>query len=277
MSYFGTYFDLEDTSQYKYILINNDTVWYIGKPEKDILFLPAGNEHALYTDTSQYYRSNVTASFQFRLRLFSGVVCCFDFSHKYDFEPNKDGSILETSYDNGTTWQNIVDDPYIMDNPNEIYGLYTSQDTVAVYNYKPGFTGLYSEGGECGICWLNNVNNDTLLIRFTFASDSFDAGNEGWMLDYFYFWTMIWDPVHESSELSDVKLFPNPSTDQLTIQAPYSTFSRFEVYSVAGDLLLKREGHDMQTVDVSSLEPGIYLLRCYGPAAKPQTFKFRKL
>ena len=58
-----TEISFEDTTEYKYVYISNDTVWYIAKPQKkELLSLPSSfDEYAIFTDTNQYYKSNYEA------------------------------------------------------------------------------------------------------------------------------------------------------------------------------------------------------------------------
>jgi hypothetical protein len=51
--------NFEDTSEYKYVSIDTNSIWYVTKPEKQILFLPSNypdlGAYAIISDTNDYY------------------------------------------------------------------------------------------------------------------------------------------------------------------------------------------------------------------------------
>jgi len=274
--YFNGTLDLEDTSQFKYILIDTVNFWFIGNPEKDSLSLPSVHgKNLLYTDTSIFHRSNVKSSIQFRLIRYGGSVHCIRFYQKYDFEKNVDGSLLETSHDNGQTWQNIIFDPVITENlREEYYTFYKSTDTISSFGGQPGFTGKFLSGGYSEICWFDEGFFDTMLVRFTFASDSVDSGNEGWLLDDFNFGIIIEDYIKLHADIPVIQAFPNPALNRIAIQGNAAPINKIEDFSPAGKLI-SSHFYD-QELDISFLTPGVYFLRCYTALNDSFTIKFCK-
>jgi len=256
----------EYTSQYQFIQFSNDSVWFIGEPEKDRLSLPGSlGSNAIFTDTIRFYKKSNYASFQFRLRLV-GSIHCFEFYQKYDFEDQKDGGIIETSYDGGNTWQNIIHDENIMNNinPHELYNLYGENDTIAAFGGQPGFTGTFLEGGYFGICWYEYEHYlDTFLLRFTFASDSADTENEGWLLDDFSFWTPVEDKIRADFNTGKLLIWPNPAINEIHLDSGYpARITKIEIYSFLGNLISEKYVYS-ETIDISDLNPGFYILRCF--------------
>ena len=133
--------NFEDTSEYKFFSNDTNNVWHIGKPQKDILFLPSNHpylgKYAIVTDTIDCYPDSIHASFQFKLTLGEGDEYEISFSHKYDFEEKSDGGIIETSFDHGHTWYNILTDPKTQDRITHLYNFYSLTDTISSNNNQP--------------------------------------------------------------------------------------------------------------------------------------------
>jgi len=60
-----------------------------------------------------------------------------------------------------------------------------------------------------------------------------------------------------------VKIYPNPVKDVITISMDDFNDVKLEIYSVLGKILLKKESLSSNTLDVSFLKEGIYLLKIY--------------
>lgn len=279
MDAIGSNISFEDVSDSNFISIDTNKVWYIAKPQKDILYIPTDHpslgEYAIFTDTSQFYDTNTISSFQFQLYLDYIDFYDIDFYQKYDFEPNKDGGIIETSYDNGETWQNLLFDHTIMDYSLG-YLLYDINDTIKAFNNEPGFTGIFSDGGTFGIRWQNyDMAGDTMLLRFTFASDSVDTENEGWLLDDFDFGGGL-VPVENLPGNSGITLFPNPATSYINLNIRDSNLSQVDIVSFTGELLYSFKYNGNESIDISFLEPGIYFIRCRDISGHIQAYKLLK-
>ncbi|MBA7532480.1 hypothetical protein ES705_24706 [subsurface metagenome] len=184
------------------------------------------------------------------------------FYQKYDFEEFADGGIIETSYDKGLTWQNILFDTLIQNNLVESINLYEADDTINSYDNQPGFTGLQSDMNLVVIDFEANRNYyDTMSLKFTISTDSYDAQNEGWLLDGFYF-AGITVGIEASVNNSGVKISPNPSSDLLSIYSETNSITTVEIFSLDGKKLLSENSYEIRSVDISKLQPGIYLILC---------------
>jgi len=260
----GGSLDLEDSVQYQYIKIDTNHVWFISKAEKQILFsITPNNNHSLITDTAAYYKSNVISSFNFKLCLDEGNFYNIQFWHKYDFEQNTDGGIIETSYDNGNTWQNIIYDTVIQNNIEDIVNFYDTSDTIISLDNQPGFTGLQSEYLASYIQFTANPDMylDTMLLRFTIATDSVDSNNEGWMLDDFTFGGG-YVALKDRQLNSEPFLYPNPTQAMLIIKSEKQDISQVSVLSVKGDTIIEKTGNNITSINIESLMPGYYLIIC---------------
>jgi hypothetical protein len=262
----------------QYVQIDTNRIWFIAPLKKERIILPSGSgENAIMTDTSQFYPPDGYASFQFKLAIGFFDYRTILFWMGYDFEQNKDGGTIETSYDDGETWNNLIFDTAIMNHtiPAEVF-LYDEFDTIAALGNRPGFTGSdYYSGFD--VTWSNRIMpNDTMLLRFTFASDSVDTPFEGWVLDDFNF---IGDYVSIESNTNQLSvfIFPNPTIDLINIFSKAKPIIRVEVLSLVGRLLLVESGFDIKSLSVDSLQPGYYIVRCIGQSGMTSYLKFLKI
>ncbi len=239
LSYGHVEIDFEDTSQYKYILMDT-TVWDSKIPEKNKL---TNNSNAIVTGKSFYYENNLKASFQFKIIFKEADSYELRFHHKYDFEKNKDGGIIETSYDNGIAWQNILFDtllhPFVLDGFNNFYN---ESDTLASYDQQPGYTGLQSEEIISSYHFKidDQLKDQTMLLRFTISSDDNNSSNEGWMIDNFLLIGYMSDYVETQEEFLPLKIFPNPSTKTITVELGETESKNltYKIYDATGRLIL---------------------------------------
>ena len=91
--------------------------------------------------------------------------------------------------------------------------------------------------------------NDDLLLTLT--------NNEG---DLAYFGDVVILSIREINNL-DVSIYPNPVKDILNIDYdPSNEIQSVDVYSLLGELVKKKE-HDINQLDLSSLNSGVYFLK----------------
>ena len=261
----GGHMPLESPDDSQFVKIDTNHVWFITKAEKSILFPNnPSNNHQLVTDTADYYNSNVVSSFNFKLLIEEVDFYWIQFFHKYDFEENKDGGIVETSYDNGETWQNIIYDTVIQNNIIEIINLYDVSDTISSYGNQPGFTGIQSGYLSSYIEFSANPDMylDTMLLRFIISTDPVDAQNEGWMLDDFYFGGGYFESVKDNNSNPGPKLYPNPVESLLIIESKVHNISQVSILSFIGETVIEKKGNNITFVNIDSLEKGCYLVIC---------------
>lgn len=93
---------------------------------------------------------------------------------------------------------------------------------------------------------------------------------------------IYFDEVYGESSISGVQhfseagihLFPNPTTDRLVIDADL-TFSRYEIYTITGELVAEKRVNNENIVDVSTLSAGLYLIKAF-VGQQPYVEKFVK-
>lgn len=66
-----------------------------------------------------------------------------------------------------------------------------------------------------------------------------------------------------AEELNDLNLYPNPTSGSLNIHSKESSLTNIKLYDIAGKLVLDTPiNSEYSSIDLSSLDNGIYILRC---------------
>jgi hypothetical protein len=73
------------------------------------------------------------------------------------------------------------------------------------------------------------------------------------------------------------RIFPNPATTQLHIEGNFAAGTRYQVTDLPGRMLQEGSLQNQQPVDISTLLPGIYLLRLSNDAGPAAVQRFIKL
>jgi hypothetical protein len=195
---------------------DSTNIWQVGVPNKGIFDAAATFPNALLTDTVNFYPPNDTSSFQFAVIpwTFSGILA-LQWKQKLDMDVGLDGGKIETSIDGGLSWQNVFDDPHVYN----------------FYGYQPGnsdtlpsgdlvFSGTDSVWQDIWLCydysWLSFF--DSMMVKFTFISDSTDTQQEGWMIDNLLAHVTLIHTVGESQPDKYLRVYPNPASDRIHIE-----------------------------------------------------------
>jgi hypothetical protein len=207
-------------------------LWQIGKPHKTYFDTAHSGINAILTDTLNAYPPNDTSSFIYVIRNPYTQTCltCMEFWHKYDMDALADQGIIDASYDGGDSWV-VVKDTFI-DNPgsffiwNPDYHANSGNSTSHLL-----ITSGKSDGWiQSGFCWhwflpVNPdsiiSNPDSLLIRFTFISDSIAQSKEGWMIDDIVTSSAGWELCTNTKESylnENITVYPNPFSTQTILQ-----------------------------------------------------------
>ncbi|MGB0167124.1 MAG: T9SS type A sorting domain-containing protein, partial [Luteibaculum sp.] len=151
-------------------------------------------------------------------------------------------------------------------------------DTTVV-DLKDGALALFSSSGtvSAGLKWF--FGDSTVSTERNPSHAYKDEGFYEVLLfgankgcdDYDTVWVKVEDSrivgINEGKK-SSIKLFPNPASNQLKISAAGSNLSNaaFRIYDIAGKTVLSgKTGNTQETaIDVSSLNPGLYILKLQG-------------
>jgi len=244
-----------------------DSIWQIGVPQKTIFNSSNSFPNAILTDTLNSYPSNASATFI--LEIDDEVLWGFPFiqvewQQKLDVEIGVDGGIVEASYDDGVTWQNVLSDtvyrPFVV-------GRYQIDPLV---NGEIGFTGV-SDWSFVGLCWgtpigMHPDDIQSIHLRFTFVSDSNDTNQEGWMIDDFEILGGIIGASTEGNISTEIEVYPNPSDGFINLKLPEVSYDNFilEISNHTGQTVyqenIRNRGFQNHQVLIEDFTSGIYFV-----------------
>lgn len=250
-------------------------LWQIGKPQKPFLNNAHSGINVIITDTINNYPSNDTSSFILIVRNEYTQTCrtCLDFWHKFDMDSLADKGIIDASYDGGNSW--IL----LNDTANEYYFNWNwdFHSSTGNYSIHPIITTGKADGWiQSNFCWIWYfalktdtiiINPDSLMIRFTFISDSINNNQDGWMIDDFAIFS---EPIQNCSSINEkfwrnnITLHPNPCSFQTTIQTDKNfKNSTLTLYNSFGQLMKQIKNISGQTVTLSrdNFPSGLYFIR----------------
>lgn len=244
-----------------------DSLWQIGKPNKELFEEANSIPNALVTDTINSYPTNTAASFILEINEYSTYGFPFlqlEWFQKTDLEEGVDGGVIEASYDSGATWSNIFNDTIYRP---EIVGSYT-WDTL--HNGQAGLTGI-CDWSWMAICWGTSYGIEpnidlTILVRFTLYSDSIQTDQEGWMLDDISIVGGVIGSTRKNIQAEPIDVFPNPSKGIFYINEPFMQNEEVElkIHNLNGTLIWssKEELFSMRDlrIDISNFPAGLYYL-----------------
>jgi hypothetical protein len=260
------YYGFEQPGDSVYEAINHSqigNIWQIGHPQKTTFSAAIYGQNSLVTDTINTYPVNNVSSFQMKIINYGAYLCTYvQFLHRYQTTAGQDGGTIEVSHDNGLTWQNLITDSmYIYDfNCGFSNPPYTINDTVAALG-KPGFSGNSNGNQYVSFNFMprNNfsMQNDTIDLRFTFASDGVNENMDGWMIDDMQVGA-IGEGIQNNSTNSQLSFFPNPSSGIFEIRGGSPMEEKlFSVYDISGKKVFSQEIKN-EKIDLTFLPNGIY-------------------
>jgi hypothetical protein len=235
---------------------NDDNIWQIGQPQKTILNQAWSQPNVIITDTVNNYPINDTSSFYVS---YYDENCGGYMQGRYfcDTDSLNDYGIIELSYDNGQTWINLLTDSSI-----------SIDSRPVLTGSSNGWKGFFI---NFSFSSLNPSSDaDSLLIRFSFISDSIDTQHEGLMFDDLGFCLSV--NTQNRYQLNNLEVFPNPATDVLNFQLEELIDNAdIRIYSTLGQLIETQNINDTNTqFNVSDWQNGMYF---YGIFVEGQLVK----
>lgn len=254
-------------------------LWQIGEPQKTFFNSAFAGTKAILTDTVNYYPANDTSAFIYIIRNPYTQTCetCMEFWHKYDMDTAGDAGIIDASYDGGNSWL-LLKDTFNFPGWSPAFFMWQYD-----YYLSTGLTTphqLITSGTSDGwikslICWnwwipvktdTIIANPDSLMIRFTFISDSVIKNKEGWMIDEIVIYSAGWSNcsgIEENSNKEPVSVFPNPFSSQTTLQTTtLLNHATLKVYNTFGQLVTQLNNLSGQTITLyrDNLPAGLYYI-----------------
>jgi len=252
--------DFENGFEYLQIDTSSQNIWEIAMPSKVFFDSSYSSSKAIITDSINAYPSNNLSYFDIILTQneppipWVGGSLLLSFRHKFDTDTLIDGGFITVSFDQGESWQNIIDPiqsdywVYYGSYPGVSYedefnkNIYTSSDSIML-GHK-GYSGNSGGWINTSMAWLSypvkssqKADLNQQIIRFNFISDSIDNNREGWMIDDIAVYAI--DLGSSTTPLTiqpTVKIFPNPMKEIVTIEAN-KDISRLRIYNQVGQLV----------------------------------------
>ncbi len=257
---------------------SSGNLWQIGTPDKPFFNLAHTGNKAILTDTVNNYPPDNSSSFIYVIRNPYTSTCYtrMEFWHKYDMDTLTDIGVIDASYDGGKSWITVSDtvSPVFADS----YFWWDSDYHAATGNYSPHteITTGKSDGwilSSFNWQWWIPIKYDTiiypldsLMIRFTFTSDSVSTGREGWMIDDIVTMSVSMQScsaINERQGSPSISVFPNPFSAVATIRFDkFLTNASLVLYDSFGRLVKIIDNISGQTVllERSNLPTGIYFI-----------------
>lgn len=253
-----------------------NNLWQIGQPQKIFFDAAHSGLNAIVTDTLNVYPPSSSSSFIYIIPDPYTQTCltCMEFWHKYDMESPDDKGLIHASYDGGNSWV-MVKDTFVQDIGSTFFWNDDYHEINGNATNHPLITTGTSDGWiKSSFCWewyipvsMDTIirNPDTLLIRFTFISDSISDNKEGWMID-----DIVTDAsapcgsVKENVLDAQITVYPNPFSTQSILQSERDLKKAgLSMYNLVGQLVKQWENISTRSIILyrEDLPGGLYFLK----------------
>lgn len=239
---------------------NANNSWQIGVPNKPKIYNAFSQPNVIITDTSNSYPINDTSVFIFTQIDEGGYAKphSSEFSAYYNVNTDSlnDYGKIEISLDKGTTWIDLINDTIY----NSYYTWWSTKPTLT--GNSNGWKGFWVYLAPLGQVF--NVNfGDTILLKFTFISDSIYDGLDGLAFDNFQFCNGF-EGIEEINNNDIISTFPNPVRDLLYIERKrQSNIEKVKIFNSLGQVIYYNDNFfesyiDFKSINISS---GLYYLK----------------
>ncbi len=264
---------------YEYVKIDTSSqnLWQIGIPNKFFFDSAFSAPNAIVTDTVNFYPINNSSYFDLLIGEFNYPVYYWmsfgvEIKHKFDTDTLNDGCYFTVSFDNGKTWDNVINDSScfgLIPNTTGI-NLYTINDTL--FNGEKGFSGKSNAWVTTSFFWSLQVtkNNqefsgDTVILRFNFISDSIQNNKQGWMIDNIKLISNTdYGDIKAMQNFGDINIYPNPFTSytKLYLNKYYRTVE-LNIYNIQGQLVESQKYRNRRIINIyrNKLKTGLYFFK----------------
>ncbi len=241
-------------------LSNPNNIWQIGKPQKGLISNTYSNPNVIITDTLNFYPPNDTSVFIFKHIDQGGYSSPHSAELSGYYYVNSDSlndyGTIEISLNQGLSWINIITDT--------IYSQYYQW-----YSPKPTLTGNSNGWQNFWVSLANlgsvfNVNQgDTILLKFSFITDSILDSLDGLAFDSFQFCDGL-EGIDKKSNENLISIYPNPTNELLYIDRKNnSSNATIQIYNNIGELLFEEKSFDEEFINLQKMNliDGIYFLK----------------
>jgi len=281
---FDEYYITFENNDYEYLEFDNSGIWQVGKPQKGDWNEAASSDNVLMTDTLNYLKTPVKTWFTFKYEAPWWSNCIngwyIGFAFKTDLPYQKAGLYVETSYNHGSTWYQIMQDTFLNNN---------SDSPVFLDTLNNNIIGLSGNNGDywpesIDICG-KSFNPDTIAAKvksvwLRIVYENLDTiPHKGIIIDnmYLFFGNYCEFIGIEEMEESNSQIYPNPIIGISTLEINNHTNNELliEIYSIDG-LISKKEYicDNSYKINKSDYKSGYYLYRVIANNQTIQSGKF---
>lgn len=246
----AVYVDFENPIDSYLLSLNVDTadannIWQIGVPQKSTFTEAISQPNAIVTDRFNTYPINSNSTFYVNYKNYN----CPHIGGHYncDTDSLNDYGTIEISLDSGQTWVDLL-----ATNTNQTNNPILTGNSNGWQYFDLTFSNLIQQG-----------QTDSIILKFSFISDSIDTQHDGLMFDDLFF--CIEANTQSFYKLNDLKVFPNPTSDLLNFQfeEPIDD-AEIRIYSPVGQLMGNQNIINTAIqFDVSNWNKGVYFYGIY--------------
>lgn len=278
-NYDSVYFETPTSKILVDTTVNN--IWQIGTPGKAFFNSSHDGQKAIVTDTINSYPINNSSSFIYVIRNPYTFTCftSMEFWHKYDMDTLTDFGIIEASYDGGNSWVIVKDTIYATAMGSYFWWETDFHASTGSSANHPLTTTGKSDGwilSKFNWRWWIPVKSatdlsfplDSLMVKFTFVSDSIETNREGWIIDQILTASAEWQlcsGINEATK-NNFRIFPNPTSQQITLESVEDlNGSELIIYNSVGMIVKEIDGVAGRsiTIQLNNLPPGFYYLSIF--------------
>jgi len=211
-------YDFDAVNENSIVVISQDSLWQIGRPQKINIDSAYSDTLCLITDSVNVYPANDSSSIIFGFSYsYTGYndEMYITYKQKFDTDTISDFGKFEFSTSLSGPWIDFTI-------PHQNLNYYIAYDTVNSFHPSGMSSGWIDF--DVSIAMINAYNyygqlfTDSCFFRFTFVSDSIDNNKEGWAIDdiqiIVHYYPMS---VNELADELEVVCYPNPFDDYLIL------------------------------------------------------------
>ncbi|OFY89477.1 MAG: hypothetical protein A3K10_11730 [Bacteroidetes bacterium RIFCSPLOWO2_12_FULL_31_6] len=263
-----------------FFIKNLSNSWQIGSPNKVVFNNSYSPVSSIVTDTVNTYPSNDTSIFYavYAPTWFANYLSTYapfriEFYHRFHTDTLTDFGTIELSKDGGNTWINGLDGFYSynytpMDNSHIFLG---TNDTIYSLVVTGNSNGWVHSTITIDLDWWNisGIPLDSIIVKFTFKSDSVNNFKDGWQIDNLCIKYLIPLGIEEIESKNNLNVYPNPTQDYFIVNYNLQDNSKavFRLYDVMGKEVIIQPITDMVgelKISSSTLKQGIYFYQVIG-------------
>ena len=241
-------------------ITNPNNIWQIGTPQKGVIDNAYSNPNVIVTDTINYYPPNDTSVFIFKHIDQGG----YSWPHSAELsgyyyinsDSLNDFGTIEISLNQGVSWINLITDTIY----SSSYYWFTPKPTLT--GNSNGWKNFWVSLADLGSVF--NVNyGDTILLKFSFITDSIVDTLDGLAYDNFQFCDGV-EGIEEISKENLISIYPNPTNGLLYIERENnSSNATIQIYNSTGKLLYEENSFNAEFIDTKKINliDGLYLLK----------------